>query len=282
MNIFEAFSYGFMQRALVAGCFIAVLCSTLGVFLVLRRFSLIGDGLAHVTFGSVAIGLLMRANPIYTSIPIVMLSSLGILRLAEKTKVYGDTAIGIVSSMGIAVGMILVSLSGGFNVDLLSFLFGSILAIDAADVYTSVILSVIVIVMVVLFYNELVSITFDEEFAKVSGIKAHSINTILILMTALTVVLAMKVVGIMLVSAMLIIPAASALQVAKSFKMSIIIAAVIGVFSVFFGIWISYILNIPPGGAIIVINFIILMLTLAYKAIWPDKEKIPVKVEAAN
>ncbi len=280
MNIFEAFSYGFMQRALVAGCFIAVLCSTLGVFLVLRRFSLIGDGLAHVTFGSVAIGLLMRANPIYTSIPIVMLSSLGILRLAEKTKVYGDTAIGIVSSMGIAVGMILVSLSGGFNVDLLSFLFGSILAIDVADVYTSVILSVIVIAMVVLFYNELVSITFDEEFAKVSGIKAHRINTILILMTALTVVLAMKVVGIMLVSAMLIIPAASALQVAKSFRMSIIIAAVLGVFSVFFGIWISYILNIPPGGAIIVINFIILMLTFTYKAIWPDKEKIRVKVEA--
>ena len=280
MNIFDAFGYGFIQRAIIAGCFVAVLCSTLGVFLVLRRFSLIGDGLAHVTFGSVAIGLFFHREPIMTSIPIVMLSSLGILRLAEKTKVYGDTAIGIVSSMGIAVGMILVSLSSGFNVDLLSFLFGSILAISNTEVITAVILSIVVIGLVVLFYNELVSITFDEEFAKVSGIKAHRINTILILMTALTVVLAMKVVGIMLVSAMLIIPAASALQVAKSFRMSIVIAGIIGVFSVFTGIWISFILNIPTGGAIIVINFIILMLTLVYRMLWPSKEKIYVKVEA--
>ena len=280
MNIFDAFGYGFIQRAIIAGCFVAVLCSTLGVFLVLRRFSLIGDGLAHVTFGSVAIGLFFHTAPVFASIPIVMLSSLGILRLAEKTKVYGDTAIGIVSSMGIAVGMILVSLSSGFNVDLLSFLFGSILAISKAEVITAVILSIVVIGLVVLFYNELVSITFDEEFAKVSGIKAHRINTILILMTALTVVLAMKVVGIMLVSAMLIIPAASALQVAKSFRMSIIIAGITSVFSVFSGIWISFILNIPAGAAIIVINFIILMLTLVYRMVWPSKEKIYVKVEA--
>lgn len=280
MNIFDAFGYHFIQRALLAGCFIAVLCSTLGVFLVLRRFSLIGDGLAHVTFGSIAVGLLLRTEPVYASIPLVMLSSLGILRLAEKTKVYGDTAIGIVSSMGIAAGTILVSLSGGFNVDLLSYLFGSIISISNTEVITSVILSIVVILMVLLFYNELVSITFDEEFAKVSGIKAHRINTILILMTALTVVLAMKVVGIMLVSAMLIMPAASALQVAKSFKMSIIIAGIIGVFSVFTGIWISFILNLPSGGTIIIINFAILMLTLAWRVKQPAKEQNFVKAGA--
>ena len=152
MHIFDAFGYQFIQKALVSGCFIAVLSSTLGVFLVLRRFSLIGDGLAHVTFGSIAVGLLLRTEPVYASIPLVMLSSLGILRLAEKTKVYGDTAIGIVSSMGDRDRHNSGDrLSGGFNMDLLSYLFGSILSISNTEVITSVVLSIVVILMVLLF-----------------------------------------------------------------------------------------------------------------------------------
>jgi len=273
MHIFDAFHYQFIQRAFVAGCFIAVLCSTLGVFLVLRRLSLIGDGLAHVTFGSIAVGLMLRMEPMYTAIPLVMLSSLGILRLMEKARVYGDTAIGIISSLGIAAGIILVSLSGGFNVDLFSYLFGSILSVSNAEVITSVVLSIAVILTVFLFYHELVSITFDEECAKISGIKTRRLNAILILLTSLTVVLAMKVVGIMLVSAMLILPATAALQVAKSFKMSIVIAAAIAVFSVISGIWISFAADLPTGGTIIILNFIILMLILGYRAKKPLKAK---------
>jgi zinc transport system permease protein len=262
--MFELFQYHFIQKALIAGCFIAVLCSTLGVFLVLKRLSLIGDGLAHVTFGSVAVGLLLHSQPIYTAVPLVALSSLGILKLTERARLYGDTAIGIVSSLGIASGVILVSISGGYNVDLFSYLFGSILSISNTEVITSIVLSVIVMLMVLLFYNELASITFDEEMAKMSGIKTRRINEILVVLTALTVVLAMKVVGIMLVSALLILPASAALQTAKSFKATIITAGAIAVFSVISGIWISFAANLPSGGTIIIINFIIFMLMFGY------------------
>jgi zinc transport system permease protein len=266
MHLFDVFHYQFIQRALLAGCFIGVLCSTLGVFLVLRRLSLIGDGLAHVTFGSIAVGLLLRLEPMYAAIPLVMLSSLGILKLIEKARVYGDTAIGIVSSLGVATGIILVSISGGFNVDLFSYLFGSILSISKAEVVISVVLSLAVILMVLLFYNELVSLTFDEDCAKISGIKTGRLNAILILLTALTVVLAMKVVGIMLVSAMLILPASAALQVAKSFKMSLLLAAAIAVFSVVSGIWISFVADLPTGGVIILTNFIVFLGALGWRA----------------
>jgi zinc transport system permease protein len=266
MHLFDVFHYQFIQRALLAGCFIGVLCSTLGVFLVLRRLSLIGDGLAHVTFGSIAVGLLLRLEPMYAAIPLVMLSSLGILKLVEKARVYGDTAIGIVSSLGVATGIILVSVSGGFNVDLFSYLFGSILSISKAEVVISVVLAIAVILMVLLFYNELVSIAFDEDCAKISGIKTGRLNAILILLTALTVVLAMKVVGIMLVSAMLILPASAALQVAKSFKMSLLMAAAIAVFSVVSGIWISFMADLPTGGVIILMDFILFLGALGWRA----------------
>jgi zinc transport system permease protein len=217
----------------------------------------------------------------YTAIPLVMLSSLGILRLTERARVYGDTAIGIVSSLGIAAGIILVSISGGYNIDLFSYLFGSILSISNTEVITSIVLSIIVIIVVSLFYNDLVSITFDEECAKVSGIRVRRINEILVLLTALTVVLAMKVVGIMLVSALLIIPSATALQTAKSFKTTMIIAGAVAVFSVISGIWISFIANLPPGGTIVIINILIFMLMFGWKTIIAPT-KPPVQVITAS
>jgi zinc transport system permease protein len=254
-DIFDLLSHGFIQRALIAGSFIAILCSTLGIFLVLRRLSLIGDGLAHVTFGSVAVGLLMKSSPFYVAIPIVMLGGLGILKLMEKARLYGDAAIGIVSSIGIAAGIILASIAGGFNIDLFSYLFGNILAISRAEVLISITLSVTLIIIVILFYEELLSITFDEESAKATGIKTDRINKVLVLLTALTVVLAMKVVGIMLISALLILPPVTALQVAKSFKATIIVSAFSGILSVIFGIFASFALNLPAGATIVIVNF---------------------------
>ena len=166
MDIVTALQYEFIRRAFIAGSFIALVCSILGVLLVLRRLSLIGDGLAHVTFGSVAIGLLLRQHPAVVAIPIVMLSSLGIMKLMQKARLYGDAAIGIVSSIGIAAGILIAAQSGGFNVDLFSFLFGNILAISNAEVITSIVLSIVVLAVIVLFYNEHFSTTFDEEFAE--------------------------------------------------------------------------------------------------------------------
>jgi zinc transport system permease protein len=256
MDFIDFLTHGFVQRALIAGSFIAVLCSTLGVFLVLRRLSLIGDGLAHVTFGSVAVGLLLKVYPIYVAAPVVMLSSLGILKLTEKARLYGDAAIGIVSSVGIAGGVLLASVAGGFNVDLFSYLFGNILSITNEEVVTSMMLSTIVIVLIVLYYHDLFSITFDEESARASGVKTGRINTVLVLLTALTVVLAMRVVGIMLISALLILPAVTALQLAKGFKATIFIAGLVGVISVAAGVFVSFLRDLPSGATIVIINFL--------------------------
>lgn len=256
MDIIDFMSHGFIQRALMAGSFIAILCATLGTFLVLRRFSLIGDGLAHVTFGGVAVGLFLNLYPMYVAIPIVMISSLGILKLVEKARLYGDAAIGIVSSLGIASGILLASAAGGFNIDLFSYLFGNLLAISTTEVISSILLAVALILVIWFYYHELLSITFDEESAKASGIKTKTINGILVVLTSLTVVLAMRVVGIMLISSLLILPPVTALQLARGFRMTILIASACGILSVILGIFISLIADLPAGATIVILNFV--------------------------
>lgn len=259
MNLIEILSYSFIQRALLAGTLIAVLCSVLGVFLVLRRMSLIGDGLAHVTFGSTAIALALKlysVSSLFVSLPLVLLSSLGILKLTEKARISGDAAIGIVSAVGISAGIILASIGGGYNVDLLSYLFGNILSINTEEVYIAAGLFCLVTALLTLFYNELVSITFSEELAKVSGVRTNIINAVLVLLTALSVVLAMKLVGIMLISALLILPAVSALQLARSFKTCVAYAAMQGCVSVMAGIFVSFYSNLPASATIVMINLL--------------------------
>lgn len=255
-QIQEAFQYAFVQRAVVAGCFMALGCSFLGVFLVLRRFSLIGDGLAHVSFATVAIALLLHAQPMVVSIPLVALASLVILNLNDRAKVYGDAAIGLVSAFGIALGVIIASTAGGFNVDLFSYLFGNILSVSNLEVWLTAGISLLVILVTVLFYHDLFAITFDEEYAKVTGIKVKAVNKILIILTALIVVLGIKIVGTMLVSSLIILPAVSALQVMRSFRGTIVLAGIFATTSVMAGIFISYILNYPSGATIVMVNFI--------------------------
>lgn len=240
MNIFHFLDYEFIQRAYFAGVFVAALCAMLGLLLVLRKLSLIGDGLSHVSFGAIALGLFFGVYPFYVAIPVVILASYLILKLSEKAKIYGDAAIGIVSSVGIAGGVILASLSNGFNVDLFSYLFGNILAISSQEVWLSVGLSLLVLLIIVFLYNDLFSTTFDEEYAKVSGIKTNRINLVLTFLTAITVVLAIKVVGVMLVSALLILPAVTALQIVKGFKAAMITAVVLSISSVIIGVSVSF------------------------------------------
>jgi zinc transport system permease protein len=264
MDLIDFLGYSFIQRGLIAGSFIALLCASLGVLLVLRRLSLIGDGLAHVTFGSVALGLFLRVSPLYVSIPVVMASALGILKLTEKARVYGDAAIGMVSAIGIAAGILIANLAGGFNIDLFSYLFGNILAISTADVFVSIALALVVLGVIILFYHELFSVSFDEEFAETTGIDTEKINVMLVLLTAVTVVLAMKVVGIMLTSALLIIPAITAFQIARGFKNSMIVASIVAMLSVVAGISLSFFLNLPTGSTIVVMNFAFFLITLIW------------------
>lgn len=254
ISLFQLIQYDFMQKAFIAGSFVAITCSTLGVFLVLRNMSLIGDGLSHVSFGAIALALFLGWYPTYVALPVVALGSYFILKIAQKTGVYSDTAIGIVSSVAIAFGVILASLSQGFNVDLFSYLFGSILAVSWSEVWTSLVLSIVVLGLVTFLYWDLFSVTFDAEYAKVSGIRTEVINTLLVVLTAVVVVLAVKVVGVMLVSALLILPAVSALQIAPSFARAFMYAGILAVFSVFLGVTLSFFADIPTGATIVAVN----------------------------
>ena len=261
MSLFHFLSYSFMQRAVIAGSFIAALCAILGVFLVLRRLSLIGDGLSHVTFGALALGLFLKVTPMYVALPLVVLSSLGIMKLTDAQHIYGDAAIGIVSALGIAVGILLVSVTKGFNIDLFSYLFGNILAITKAEVWMSIILAITVIMIVAFYYYDLVVVTFDEECAQAEGINTKAVNKVLVVLTAVTVVLAMKVVGIMLVSALLILPTVTALQVAKGFRMTLLVAVITAVLSVWIGITLSFFLDWPSGATIVLVNFTLFIIS---------------------
>ena len=268
MDLFDIFHYGFIARAMIAGVLIAAISALLGMFLVLRRFSLIGDGLAHTTFGSVAFVLLIGASPLYVTLaalPLVMIASLAIFKLTSSRKINADAAIGIVSSLGIAAGIIFASLSGGFNVDLLSYLFGNILTVNNTELFLSFIVFLIVVAMVISFYDDLFAVTFDQELAQSMGVNTIRINVILFLLTAIAAVLAMKVAGIMLVSALLIVPALTALQLSVSFRATMIAAVAFSILAVVCGIVFAFLLNLPAGATIVLLNIFFLLLVFVAK-----------------
>jgi len=260
-------SYGFLQRALIAGAFISVSCGILGVFLILRRDAMLAHGFAHITFAGVALGLFLNLMPTGVALIIAVLASLGIMRLKEKTGLHGDTAIGIVSSVGLAVGIILVSLSQDFNADLFSFFFGEILAVEVSEVWFAVGLTAVILLVVTVFYRKFIYMTFDPEAAKASGIKVKELDAILTVLTAVTIVLGMKVVGLLLVSALVVIPAASSLQVAGSFKKALVFSSLISLLSVTASLFLAFFLDLPVSGTIVVLNFFVFMGILAAKRI---------------
>jgi zinc transport system permease protein len=209
----ELLSYTFMQRAFLAGVGVSVTCAILGVFLVLKKDAMIGHGLAHVTFGGVALGLVLYVAPLPVALGVAILAALGLLKLKERAGLYGDTAIGIISSLGMALGIFLVSVAGSFNLDLFGYLFGSVLAIDPGEVWVAFLLALVVLITVAFFYQDFFFLTFDPESARCRG-PGEAARPLLAVLTAVTVVLGMKVVGLLLISALLIIPAAAALQIA--------------------------------------------------------------------
>ncbi len=261
----EALKYSFMQRAIIAGVFIALSSSILGVFLVLKRYSMIGDGLGHVSFATVAIALLLGASPLLVSIPIVILASLFIMKLNEKAGLHGDAAIGLVSSFSVALGVLISSIAGGFNVDLFSYLFGSILAIREFDMYLSVVLAIMVIALVLFFYNDLFAVTHDEEFASVIGIKTKMMNYMIAVLASVTIVLGIRVVGTLLISSMVVFPTVTALQLSRSFKQTILFTSIISVLAVIIGVFGSYILDFPSGASIVMVNALFFVMAFLIK-----------------
>ncbi len=252
--IVESLQLDFMRRALLVGVLISLCCAFLGIFLVLRKLSMIGHGLAHVGFATVALALLLSASPLFVSIPLVVLASFAILALSEKAGLHGDAAIGLVSSFAIAIGVLIASLARGFNVDLMSYLFGSILLISRAEVVISVILAIAVLAVVIYYFNSLFAVTYDEDFARVLGLNTRMMNYLVAILAAITIAMGIRVVGTMLISSLIVFPTVTALQVSKGFKSSILIAAIVSVASVIFGVFASYILNFPTGATIVLFN----------------------------
>lgn len=248
----EFLQYAFMQRAFVAGILIAMLCAAIGVFLVLRRMSLLGDGLAHISFGGIAAGMLFKVYPLVSALCFSVISAIGIQKL-KQMKVYSDAAIAIFFSFGLALGVVLVSLSHGFNTDLFSYLFGSILAVSEADIMLILGVGLATLAALAAFYKELFYMTFDEESARAAGLPVERLNTLLLVLTAVAVVLSMRVVGILLVSSFMVIPASIALPLCRSFKQAILASVLICVAAVIAGLALAYYFDLAAGGAIVLV-----------------------------
>jgi zinc transport system permease protein len=255
----------FMQKAFLVGIMVSLISGLISVFIVLRNMSFIGAGISHATFGGVAIGFFVGINPTITAIFYSIAVALGIEFVSRKGKVSEDVSIGIFFAGSMALGIVLISLSRGYNIDLFGYLFGNILAITDREVLLSVFVSVVVIGIIVLFLKEIFLTTYSEEIARVSGISIRAINTLFLVLLSITIVITMKIVGIILVSALLVIPGATAQMYAKNLYSMIATSCGVAVFSTVFGLILSYELDIAPGGSIVLTAAAIFMVSLFIK-----------------
>ncbi|NIM25819.1 MAG: iron chelate uptake ABC transporter family permease subunit [Nitrososphaeria archaeon] len=256
-----------MHRALIAGTSIAILCSVIGLFLVLRRYSLFGDAIAHSSFGGIALGLLAGVYPLWTAYGVSLVSAVIITRIKEKFNISGDASVAVLLSSGIAVGLVIIGLSGGFTIDIFSFLFGSILLVSVNDTILILALTGIILIVVLLLYKQLLYSTFNEEQAKVSGIAVEKINYLIVFMAGITVVTSIQLVGVLLISALFVIPNVTAIMYGKGFKQTAIISISFSIFSVITGILISYVFDITPAGTIVLLSIGLFAGTMAIKSL---------------
>ncbi len=250
----ELLSYTFIVRALIVGVMVALCAALLGVSLVLKRYSMIGDGLSHVGFGALSVSLALGLAPLEVSLPVVTLTAFLLLRLSERGHIKGDAAIALISSSAVAIGIIVVSLTTGMNVDVYNYMFGNILAMSETDVYLAAGVSVVVLVLFLVFYNKIFAVTFDENFARATGTKAGRYNMLIALLTALIIVVGMRMMGALLISSLVIFPALTAMRVFKSFRSVVVCAAVLSVICFVVGILISFAWAVPVGASIVVVN----------------------------
>jgi len=250
----EMFSYAFLVRAVVVGLLVSLCAALLGVSLVLKRYSMIGDGLSHVGFGALAIATALHTAPLVVSIPIVVLAAFLLLRISENSKIKGDAAIALISTSSLAVGVLVVSLTTGMNTDVCNYMFGSILVMSHGDVVLSIILAAVVLTMFVFFYNKIFAVTFDENFAKATGVKTGLYNMMIAFLTAITIVLGMRMMGALLISSLIIFPALTSMRLCKKFKSVTICSAIVSVTCFFTGVVISYIKATPTGASVVIVN----------------------------
>lgn len=264
---FDILSYGFMQRALITGIIVSVTCAMIGLFLVLKRYSLFGDALSHMTFGGIALGFFLNIYPIWTALVVAVSAALGITKLRKSTKISGDAAIAVMLSSGLAMGVLLISSSHGFTIDLFSFLFGSILLTNLQDTLMISAVSCGVIATLIIIRKPLIHFTFDEEQAKVSGISVDKLNYLFVALAAVTVIATMRLVGILLISALIVLPNIASIMMGKGFKKTMLISISLSVTATVSGIVSSYYLNLAPAGTIVMFMVAMLVGTLIAKQI---------------
>lgn len=259
-TVIEMLSYPFMTRAFLVGSLVALCSALLGVSLVLKRYSMIGDGLSHVGFGAMAIAAAMNVAPLTIAIPVVIVAAILLLRISGNAKIKGDAAIALISTTSLAVGVMVISLTTGMNTDVYNYMFGSILAMSAEDVKLSLVLSVFVLILFIVFYHKIFAITFDETFARATGVKAGVYNTLIAVLTAVTIVLGMRMMGALLISSLIIFPALTSMRVCRTFKSVIINAAVISVVCLIAGVTLSYVAATPAGASVVLANLVMMVL----------------------
>lgn len=263
--MFEFWSYAFMQRAYFAGLITAVLCPTIGIYLVLRRLSMIGEMFAHVSLAGVALGIFTGTYPLAAALGLSLMAAILLEALRRTYRVFTDLAIAIMISTGISLAVVLIGLSRAFNADLFSYLFGSVIAIGTPDLRLIAVVGAVVVILVALLQKELFFIAFDEEAARAAGIPVDHVNMVFVGATALTIAVAMRVVGILLVSSLITVPVAAALQVGRSFRSTVFFSYVFSLASVAAGLFIAYHANLAPGGSIVLTAVLFFMLAIAWR-----------------
>ena len=260
-TITEMMSHVFIQRAVLVGTLVSLCAALLGVSLVLKRYSMIGDGLSHVGFGVLTIATTFGAtSPLYIAIPCVTIAAIILLKIGNNRKLKSDSAIALISSSALAIGVAVTSVTTGMNTDVCNFMFGSILAMSQSDVYLSVAVSVIIAILFIVYYRKLFTVTFDENFAKASGLNVKRYTNIIAVLTALIIVVGMRMMGVMLISSIIIFPALTSMRVFKSFKNVVISSGIVSVVSFLMGIYLSYLYNISTGATIVLVNLVIFIL----------------------
>jgi zinc transport system permease protein len=253
-TLVEMFSHTFLVRAFVVGILVSLCAALLGVSLVLKRYSMIGDGLSHVGFGALAIAAAMNAAPLTVSIPIVVIAAFFLLRISENSKIRGDAAIALISTSSLAIGVVVISLTTGMNTDVNNYLFGSILAMSKSDVKLSIALTAVVLALFVFFYNKIFAVAFDENFARATGVRTGLYNMIIAFLTAITIVLGMRMMGALLISSLIIFPALTSMRLCKKFLTVTIVSAVVSVACFFIGVVVSYVHATPTGASVVLVN----------------------------
>ena len=255
--ILEMLSYPFLVRALVVGVLVSLCASLLGVSLVLKRYSMIGDGLSHVGFGALAIATALN---LAVAVPVVVVAAFLLLRLSQNGKLKGDAAIALLSSSALAIGVMTVSMTSGMNTDVNNYMFGSILSLSSADLRLSLILSAAVLALFVLCYPRIFAVTFDETFSRATGVHTQAYNMLLAVLTAVTIVLGMRMMGALLISSLIIFPALTAMRVFGTFRSVTICAAVVSVVNFLLGMVLSYVLETPSGASVVVVDLVVFLL----------------------